>query len=159
MTASDERNDDRLPTLVPVFRDRWFDRLRSPLARRALVVVAAVLIVASVALQWTGRDGVSTAGVLALLVVMLLGLTTRVMAEAPARELDERMVAARNAAFRTAYHLVAVGIVVLLVAFLATSGGEEIAVERGQVIAAVWLVAVTALFLPSAILAWNEEIL
>lgn len=158
MTARNERNDDRLPTLIPIFRDRWFDRLRSPLVRKALVVLAGALIVASVALQWSGRDGVSTAGIPALLIVVVLNLTTRVMADAPSRELDERMVATRNAAFRVAYHLFAVAIVALLVLLLAANGDDTISIERTEVLAGSWAIAVAALFLPSAVLAWTEEV-
>ncbi len=157
MAGDNERNDEIIPTLIPIFRDRWFDHLRSRERRRTLVLLGGGLIVASMVLVAMGQDGISWFGLPAILVLMLLNLTTRVMADAPAAKLDERMVETRNRAFRTAYYALALIVIAVAILGLVFTDADQLTITRAHLLSGVWCAAITTMFLPSAILAWTEE--
>ena len=149
------KNNDVLPTALPVLRDRWFEPLRTPWRRRALATVWVVLMITTVTLIVSGGSALDV-GLPALLVGSLLNVTMRNMADAPPDRLDERMVAARDHAFRVAYYGVALMLLAGLGAILALDRAP-ITIESQQLIATAWCTALVAMFLPAAILAWTEE--
>lgn len=158
-TDDGERNDEVLPTVVPIWRDRWFDRLRTPGRRKALAFIGGALLVTAMVMVATGRDAVTWVGLPTLMIAMLLNLVTRVMADAPSHRLDERMVAARNKAFRTAYYVLGGGLIAIVVLVLAAGSGEQAVIERSQLLGIAWCAAMATMLLPSAILAWTEELI
>lgn len=150
------RNNDILPTLVPVLRDRWFEPFRTPWRRRTLSVLWAALTVATMVLITTDARALDV-GMPALLVGVLLNVTMRNMADAPPNKLDERMVQVRDHAFRLAYNAVGVALVAGIGVALLFSK-HPITVDKQQLIEIASSVALVTMFLPAAILAWTEEV-
>ena len=150
------RNNDILPTLVPVLRDRWFEPFRTPWRRRILSVLWAALTVATMVLITTDARALDV-GMPALLVGVLLNVTMRNMADAPPNKLDERMVQVRDHTFRLAYNAVGVALVAGIGVAL-VFGKHPITVNKQQLIEIASSAGLVTMFLPAAILAWTEEV-
>lgn len=132
---------------------RW-DPLRTPTARRALVVAfAASLAVTTAVFVAAGGWGlVALAAPIAA--VYLLRRSVRTVADLPDEHLDERLVAERDRTYVHAYRVLAAVTVVTvltlqLVAERATLGFHDVG-------AAFWLLTLGAVGLPSAVLAWTH---
>ncbi len=148
-------NDDVLPTALPILKDRWFEPFRTPWRRRAVALVWCGLIVAMIVLIAIDARVIGV-GLPALFVGSLLNVTMRNMADAPADRLDERMVAVRDHAFRLAYYGVGVAVVGGIAVTVGLDQGP-VTIDKQQLVAIGWCVALVAMALPAAILAWTEE--
>lgn len=141
--------------------DHSRDRLRTPGARRALVIAMTVLIIAlpvvSITVDYTA----------ALLVVVPAGLTllllrssVRTIADLPDEYLDERQIALRNLAYLKAYRLLAAGAVLLVATAMVFghpgSGTEELVLTWDQVNGFFWFTLTATLALPSMIFALSD---
>lgn len=139
--------------------DPAFDRFRSPLARRILVIVTVGLLGALSVLVW--HDEMLAAmlvGVAALAGGVSLRRVVRLTADAPDAALDERLIARRDAAYRLAYVVLATGTMLGLLALFIASDAQSIAfaVEARHLHGLFWLFTGMAALLPSAVLAWTE---
>lgn len=146
--------------LVP---ERWADPLR-PLGRRRLLAIAWVgLLVGALISMWINSAYAPFVAIASWWVGIVISHSTRAMAERSASELDERMVAARNRAFRTAYYLLGGAAAVLL--FITGNFGDAIwnspavTFDTGALTGAALLTIIVVMHLPSVILAWTEEII
>lgn len=77
------------------------------------------------------------------------------MADLAASQLDERMVAARNTAFQSAYY--AIGGVIVAAAFAGTFAADGVTLSRGVLITGAFTVIMLISHLPTAILGWTER--
>jgi hypothetical protein len=109
--------------------DQRFDAFRTLRARRALVVLCYLALFAAAALSWTDLPGL--AGVAAHVVFLfgigvafLLRRALRQTDDAPDEALDERLVAIRNAAHRSAYYAVVWATLAVLLGLLLAAGTE-----------------------------------
>lgn len=155
MNASQE-NNDMLPTALPILRDRWFEPFRTLRRRRTLALLWGALTIVAMVLVIAGERALDV-GIPALLAGTLLNVTMRNMADARPDRLDERMVAARDHAFRIAYYGVALALVAGIAAILLLRR-DPITIDGRQLVATAWCTALIGMFLPAAILAWTEEV-
>jgi hypothetical protein len=137
--------------------DERFDRLRTLPARRTLVIVGYLLAAASGALELTleGLAGVwaPVAFCAGIGVAFILHRTLRATVDAPDEALDERLIAARDAAYRTAYRIVAWGLIGLLL----LPGFVGFEVEQRHWDAFFWAFVLVVVLTPTAIRAWTER--
>jgi uncharacterized integral membrane protein len=140
--------------------DPRFDRLRSVASRRLLVGLVAALVAAVTLVAW--QDEVFL--LLPLLLVTaaagaLLRRSVRLVADAPDEALDERLVAVRDRAYRTAYSIhVSVTMLALLLVFMAMDAARvDFALEARHLHALFWLVTCGGILLPSAVVALRDR--
>lgn len=142
---------------------RW-NALRSRRARRAIVAVGFVLIVAvtpAFIATWIAGAAVTVGIVVAW---ALLRRSLREVGDLPARLLDERQLAVRNRAYRTAWKLFmgvftfALGVCagVLLDASDFGASPIEVTMSLGAGLGVIAAVAGITALLPYAVLAWLE---
>lgn len=144
--------------------DERFDVFRSLPARRGLVVATFLLWLSAVALTWWDvRAGnvFLVAGILMLGCYLLLNRAVRLVADAPDQALDERLVAVRNAAYRTSYRTLIV-VTGLTLAGLSLAVDERLAwvafdLEGHHLRALLFGFLGAAILLPTAVLAWRER--
>lgn len=158
-------NQDKARSNVDaLMRDRRYDRLRSPLARRALVVVVAVCIVAMAAV--TLRAGMLAAQpviLVAIVAFLLLRVSVRAVADLPEEYLDERQLTLRYRVYQDAYRwlglaaMLAAGAgVVTYIAMLKDPGSVVLALDTNQVNALFYVTTALVLALPTMILALRD---
>ncbi len=92
---------------------------------------------------------------------MLLNRTVRHVADAPNQVLDERLVAVRNAAYRTSYRIIGV-VTGLALATLSVAVDERFAwvpfaLERHHFRTLLLGFLALVILMPSAVLAWREH--
>ncbi|MFZ9478981.1 MAG: hypothetical protein EBZ91_11815 [Gammaproteobacteria bacterium] len=145
--------------------DRAPSRFRQQAARRRLVVTMAVLIFAlavQTLLPATKLQTYLEFTLLAAVVVLyfVLRKAVRHIADSPTELLDERQIAARDAAFTVAYRLLAVAFTFYVLLYIAhdvlqgdPSPGSN---ETRFGVMALWIsAAMLAAALPAMVLAWN----
>ncbi|HYO43286.1 MAG TPA: hypothetical protein VES19_08825 [Candidatus Limnocylindrales bacterium] len=142
--------------------------LRRPV-RKMLVLVAMlgypVFVLAWVGLPAAGMTGIAwavTVGALGLgviLAAMALYQFRRSMAQAPDAQLDERQIRVRDRAYLEAYRVFAlIVLLVLLVGGIASDVLEPpITLTYDVVQPLVWGALLYSMFLPSAVVAWQER--
>lgn len=133
---------------------RW-DRLRTPVARRALVVlwVAATL---AIGIAWPiGVVGSWALVGLPVWIVVFYALrrSVRALADIPDEFLDERQVAVRDRVYLHAYRLFAAAVLILLFALSIIVDRHTLTYE--DMSGAMWAALGLSLGLPSAVLAWT----
>ncbi len=142
--------------------ETWVDPLRPLARRRAAVVLWSALVVVAVWSVWSGSAVGTLPAFAAFGVGIALSHATRAMAEQPSSLLDERMVASRNQAFRSAYYLlggsIALGLICGAIAHGIVWDEAVLTLDRDVVNAAAMLAIVTVAHLPSVILAWTEKV-
>ncbi len=132
--------------------------------RRVAIAMSFLALVGATLLVWfegqlTESIGAHVAylgaGVLAIAGLVLVERTVRAHRAGE----DERHVAVRDAAYRTAYRILAVGTVLalLLVSVAWESGTAGFTVEPNHIRALLLGVVGAAFWLPTAILAWSER--
>ena len=157
----EETNRRRADT---VMRDRTYDRLRTPSARRSLVAVVALFLVA---VPFTALVAGNVAAVVVCLpaaaAVVLLKVSVRSLADVPEDCLDERQLALRHRVHHEAYRWL--GLVAVLaggtgvIAFMALDkdpSGDTLAVTWNQLMAFFYATTGLAIALPSMILALQD---
>jgi Na+/H+ antiporter NhaD/arsenite permease-like protein len=136
-------------------------RLRQQGARRVLVGVTAAVLLAMALLGFVSQPKLQSYLMIALLATVLLLYTllrkaVRKISDAPDELLDERQVAARDAAHTVAYRIlaiVAVGAILLHAVFPhPTEAGQALLGARTHLLLAVIMGAAC---LPAMVLAWN----
>lgn len=139
--------------------DTRYDWLRPRGRRRALVAASLLWIAVVAAACLTDRS------VLVVLTLApaagawwLLQRVVRGMADLPDAYVDERMRTVRNAHYRTAYTLISgLAVVVALGLYmLADASRVQFQPEARHLHALFWTIQLTALLLPSMLVAWNE---
>lgn len=145
-----------------LLRDTRFDWLR-PRARRRALVLAAIAWLALVALACLRDNALVVLRVLApaWLLWWVFQRVVRGMADLPDRYVDERMRSVRNAHYRTAYLLFAgLSIAGYLAMYMAADAGRVAwRPEARHLHALFWVMQLTAMMLPSWVVAWKEEYL
>ena len=136
-------------------------RLRQQGSRRVLVGVTAAVLFSMALLGFVTQPKLQSYLEFALLATVLLlylplRKAVRQISEAPDELLDERQVAARDAAHTVAYRIlafVAVGAIILHAVFPhSTEPGQTLLGARSNLVLAV---AIGAAFMPAMVLAWN----
>lgn len=142
-----------------LLRDTRFDWLRPLARRRALVVVTAAWIpIVGMACLMDIPALPAVAQLLGWGAWWVLQRVVRGMADLPAGYVDERMLAVRNAHYRTAYVLL-MGLVTVatLALYLAVDNrAMNWEPQPRHLLALFSVVMLTALLLPSMLVAWNE---
>jgi hypothetical protein len=164
MTRSPSENlnarlEQRAQTLA---RDTSYDWLRARQRRRVLVVVQSVVI-AGMILNAFVRQPSTRQAVIGLCLTMvgfigtfLLRITMRGIADFPDAAVDERIVITRNAAYLSAYRLLAGCTTMLLLALLILGSAREQLISVDTITNLMLAFLVASVSLPSAVLAWNE---
>lgn len=158
--------DKRDASYASKLQHQRFDMLRRRPVRRVLVVASFLLLAAAVALVW--RDASAevevgshalylAAGLLFVAGMTLLNVTMR--AHWPDRALDERLVAVRNAAYRSSYRIVAVvtGLALLAISVAWETPWVAFAFQPHHLPALLLAFAGIAGMMPTAVLAWRER--
>lgn len=166
--SSKERGMDKVQELMV---DTKFDRLRTPAAKRLLVVLGALSLVGAALLYWFEDSLFIGAGFLGVLLVFtvwwLLRLSLRLVADAPDEALDEFQVRQRDRTYLDAYRTLgllmsalAVGLMLLVISTDVVESGSvehyELSLTFGQVSAIIWLVLGSTLLIPNLTLAWSQ---
>jgi hypothetical protein len=142
-----------------LLRDTRFDWLRPLARRRALVAVTAAWIpIVGMACVMDIPALPAVAQLLGFGAWWVLQRVVRGMADLPDGYVDERMLAVRNAHYRTAYALLSGATVLpLFVLYMAADAGRVQFVPQARHLLALFsVVMLTALLLPSMLVAWNE---
>lgn len=133
--------------------------LRRRPVRRALVVGSFLLLLAAVVLVWGNASSGAiylAVGLLFVAGVALLNVTMR--AQWPDRALDERLVAVRDAAYRSSYRVVAavtaLGLLSVSVVWQTRSG---FTLEPHHLRALLLAFVGLTFMMPTAVLAWRER--
>jgi hypothetical protein len=153
-TRERERDERRARALR---HDARFDRLRSLAARRALVVLGYLLLLTASAMAWADPEGFARGpapGVflLGIGVAFVLRRTVRNAVDAPDSALDERLIAVRDAAHRSAFMVVTWAMLgVLMALILAQASGPH------HFEALFYAFGLGAMLTPTAIMAWRER--
>lgn len=158
--GSHDRTELRRTTAAP--RDR-LESLRTVRARRGLVVAGYLLMVAAATLSSLAPSSAAwyVAALLYVLgfgVVLVLRSTLRYIDSASDAALDERQIALRNAAHRTAYVAVvtvAAAAIVALMFHARFLGGDVVDVRHLETLLMTLLLGAT--LTPAALLAWRER--
>jgi uncharacterized membrane protein len=146
--------------------DERMDRLRTLAARRTLVVVGYLLAATAAGLAWWDPPGLAELAVYLTFLVgvglwLLLQRVVRGVVDAPDEALDERLVAVRDAAYRTAHTAVfgATGVAIFALMFAAGDGWfvSGFDVEQRHLEALFFAFALGAGMSTSAVLAWKER--
>lgn len=159
----DRKRTEREERYAAQLHDDRLTGLRRHGARRTLVIVSMVLWLVAVALIWWNPSGNGlqllyvAVALLAVAGFAILNITVRV--HWPEKALDERLVAARNAAYRTAYVIVgwSTGIALLMISVSWQVDQIPFALEPHHLRAVILAFSGAALMMPSAILAWRER--
>lgn len=157
--AGTRPRDDSRRRAQKLQHDQRFDALRSLPARRALVVAGYLLLVTATVLALWDPLG---EGVLVATPVYLLGFGVNIVLRRVLRNvdaerdeaLDERLVAVRNAAHRTAYTIVVVATAAAIVALMFTVGDN---VEARHLETLFLGLLLGAGLTPVSLLAWQER--
>lgn len=157
--AGTNTRDDSRRRAQKLQHDQRFDALRSLSVRRALVVGGYLLLLTATVLALWDPLG---EGVLVAAPVYLLGFGVNIVLRRVLRNidaehdeaLDERLVAVRNAAHRTAYTIVVVATAVAIVALLFTVGDN---VEARHLETLFLGLLLGAGLTPVSLLAWQER--
>lgn len=135
--------------------EEWSDRLRPHRTRRALVAIWVISLIAGNILAFGLFSGAPFVLMGAWWTGIAITQSTRGMAERKADELDERMLAARNSAFRVAYY--SIGGAIAAAAILAAVQGEDITLQRGVLVTGGFTIALLVGYLPAVVIAWTER--
>lgn len=147
-------------------QEQRFDALRRQPVRRGLVVGSFLLLLGAVRLVWGDASAevevgphvlYLAAGLLFVAGMALLSVTVR--AHWPDRALDERLVAVRNAAYRTSYGIVGVvtGLALLAISVAWETQRMAFAFEPSHLRALLLGFVGVAVMMPTAVLAWRER--
>ena len=142
-------------TVLDSLNDRTPSRFRQQSARRRLVLTLAVLIFVLAVQSY-----VEVALIAAVIVLyFVLRKAVRHIADAPNELLDERQIAARDAAFTVAYRLLAVAFTFYVLMYVAYDVLRAASVEGdGMRLGHISLLISAAMLagsLPAMVLAWN----
>ncbi len=144
--------------------DRAPSRFRQQAARRRLVVTMAVLIFAlavQILLPTTKLQSYIEFALLAVVIILyfVLRKAVRHIADAPNELLDERQIAARDAAFTVAYRLLAVAFTVYVLLYVAHDVQRDLSVDSDRTALGFMSLLISAAMLagslPAMVLAWN----
>jgi uncharacterized membrane protein len=157
-TVAAER-DRRAQKVRGLQDDERFDRLRTPGARRGLVVAGYVAAVVAGGLAWADPQGpVAVAApvvfLLAVGVAFLLNRVARHMTEADDELLDERAVALRDRAFHRSYPVLTFGALGGLLALM-LGLGDDVAAHHLQ--ALFYTYGAVAMLTPVTLLVWHPD--
>lgn len=152
--------------------DTKWDGLRTPAARRALVITSNLVLLLGTAFLFVVGDNdwaIYTLIHILLITVcwFLLRQSVRLVTEAPVEALDERLQRKRDTAYLFAYRfltlvvvLVAIGVMVTAISMDITNSSDgfiyTISVTWPQVQGVFWLLYGYAFMLPAMVLAWRE---
>jgi len=147
-----------------VMRDRRYDRLRTPTARRALVaaVVAGIATIAAVTLS-VGMLAAQPVIVATIVVFMLLRVSVRAVADLPEQYLDERQLTLRYQVHQTAYFVLGLAAMLAagsgVVAYMAMTkdpGSDVVTLTDSHVNALFYVTTALVITLPTMILALRD---
>lgn len=151
-------------TVLNSLNDRTPSRFRQQAARRRLVVTMAVLIFAlavQILLPTTKLQSYIEFALLAVVIILyfVLRKAVRHIADAPNELLDERQIAARDAAFTVAYRLLAVAFTVYVLLYIAHDVQRDLSVDSDRTALGFMSLLISAAMLagslPAMVLAWN----
>jgi CDP-diglyceride synthetase len=147
-----------------VMRDRRYDRLRTPTARRALVaaVVAGIATIAAVTLS-VGMLAAQPVIVATIVVFMLLRVSVRAVADLPEQYLDERQLTLRYQVHQTAYCVLGLAAmlaagsgVVAYIAMTKDPGSDVVTLTDSHVNALFYVTTALVITLPTMMLALRD---
>ncbi len=148
------------PVADEYLTDSRYDWLRPLPRRRMLVVGAATIIAAHSLVLWTNGPRLLSLVLLGAgwLAYSLLKWAVRGMADLPEELIDERMNAVRNRQYRMAYTTLSGGITVVLVTMWMAADASRIAwqPQAHHLESLFWGVTLSAICLPSMLVAWTE---
>lgn len=158
--GSYDRTEARRTTAAP--RDH-LDGLRTVRARRGLVITGYLLMVAAAMLSWSDPAGgawlvVPLLYLLGFGVCLVLRSVLRNIDGAPDTALDERQIALRNAAYRTAYMAVVTVTAAAIVALMFHARfltGDVVEVQHLETLFLTLLLGAT--LTPPGLVAWRER--
>jgi len=147
-----------------VMRDRRYDRLRTASARRLLVVVVAVGIVAVGAVTvLVGMLPAQPVIVVTVAAFLLLRVSVRAVADLPEQYLDERQLALRYRVYQDAYRwlgLVAMALagagVITYIALSKDPGSAVVTLDDTHLLALFYVTAALVIALPTMVLALRD---
>ena len=166
--SSQERGREKVQDLMV---DTKFDRLRTPTAKRLLVVLGVASLAGASLLYWFEDSlfiGAGFLGVMSVFIIWwLLRLSLRLVADAPDEALDEFQVRQRDRTYLDAYRTLGslintLGVVLMLIVIstdAVTSGSVELyhlSLTFGQITSIIWFVLGSTMLIPNLILAWNQ---
>lgn len=139
--------------------DAQFDRLRTPTARRTLIVAGYLTMLGSSALAWVDPPGLAsvTAPLLFLVglgIALLLNRVVRHAGDPYDDALDERLIVLRDEAFHRSYPILVLAVLGGLL-FLMVGLGDD--VEHRHLEALFFGVGIAAVMTPLAVLNWSGE--
>ena len=159
-----ERNERAVADMAnTVMRDTRFDGMRTRRARRGIVAVMIVLLIA-MPVAWLTLPALAALGVIGLAAVAwwALRMSVRVVADLPDEYLDERQARVRDRAYVDSYRwfagltLAAATAALILFVFVSENDVVSIGLTWGGAMAIFWTFEGLALTLPSIILALRE---
>lgn len=159
------RNEQAVAEMADsVMRDTRFDWMRTRGARRGIVALMIVMLIA-MPVAWMTLPSLAALGVVALAAIVWWALRTsvRVVADLPEEYLDERQARVRDRAYVDAYRWFAgitlAAATVALVWFVVVSIDDAVLVEVtwNGAMAVFWAFEGLALALPSMVLALRER--
>jgi hypothetical protein len=142
--------------------DTSYDWLRSRQRRRMLVIMQSVVIAGIVLNAFVRQPSTRQAVIGACLTIIgfigtfLLRVAMRGIADFPDAAVDERIVTTRNAAYLSAYRLLAGCTSMVLLALLVLGSARKQLVSVDTITNVMLGFLVASVSLPSAVLAWNE---
>jgi len=158
-------NEDKARRNVDaVMRDRRYDRLRTPLARRLLVaaVLAGIVAIATVTLT-VGMLAAQPLILATIAAFLLLRVSVRAVADLPEQFLDERQLTLRYQVHQSAYFvlgavamLVAGSGVVAYIAMTKDPGSDVVTLTDSHVNALFYVTTALVITLPTMILALRD---
>ena len=152
--------------------DTKWDGLRTPTAKRVLVIVSNLILLLGTGFLFVVGD--NEWAIYSLIHILLIGVcwfllrqSVRLVTEAPVEALDERLQRKRDTAYLFAYRfltllvvLVAIGAMVTAISMDVTNSSDgftyTITVTWPQVQGIFWLLYGYAFMLPAMVLAWRE---
>jgi CDP-diglyceride synthetase len=147
-----------------VMRDRRYDRLRTPTARRVLVatVVAGIAAIAAVTLA-VGMLAAQPVILATIVAFLLLRVSVRAVADLPEQYLDERQLTLRYQVHQTAYFVLGLAAmlatgsgVVAYIAMTKDPGSDVVTLTDSHVNALFYVTAALVITLPTMILALRD---
>ncbi len=147
-----------------VMRDRRYDRLRTPTARRVLVavVVVGILTIAAVTLS-VGMLAAQPVILVTIVAFLLLRVSVRAVADLPEQYLDERQLTLRYQVHQTAYFVLGLAAMLAtgagIVAYIAMRkdpGSDVVTLTDNHVNALFYVAAALVITLPTMILALRD---
>ena len=155
-----------------VMQDTKWDRMRTPVAQRMLVLLGVISLIGAPSLFWFEdyiKSGIGILGVLPIFLIWwLLRISVRLVADAPDEYLDEFQVRQRDRTYLLSFRILAGVVTALAIALMIVTISSDyqsegnvdyyhFALTFGQVNAIIWSILGSTILIPNMVLAWNQS--